>query len=304
MNSSLRFRISALALSALLSACGKAPAPEAVPTPAAAPAAIRIDEAMRERAGLRVEVLRAGTIEETETLYGTIASNAERVRRVVARYPGIAQRVDRAIGDSVRAGERLLSVEANDSLTPYAINSPIAGRVIERDVNAGEAIDGGHTLFVIADLSSVWAELAVYRRDAARIRAGQALRLRPADGGDDVEARIDYIAPGNDPATQTLNARATLANADGRWTPGLYVVADAVLARSEVAVSLPLSAVQTIEGRTQVFVETPQGFVPRVVRLGRQDARNAEVLEGLAVGERVAVGNSFLLKSEWLSTGE
>src|SRR5690349_8572038 len=56
-----------------------------------------------------VELIEAGPaqIRETLSLYGVVAPNAERVREVVARFPGVIRDVSPKIGDPVRQGDTL-----------------------------------------------------------------------------------------------------------------------------------------------------------------------------------------------------
>jgi cobalt-zinc-cadmium efflux system membrane fusion protein len=49
---------------------------------------------------------------------------------------------------------------------------------------------------------------------------------------------------------------------------------------------------------TYVYVQTEAGFERRPVRIGRVDAKLAEIVSGLKAGERVVVDGVFVLKSE------
>ena len=288
-----------------LSACGK-PDAAASPAPAAANATaapkpdplIKLSADLRRDAGIQITVAGPQSIAETLPVHGEIVSASDRVHRVTARYPGVARQITKNIGDRVSKGETLVVVESNDSLEPYRIVSPGSGRVLERHVNVGEAM-AEQTLFVIGDLSQVWAELAVFPRDVARLRSGMGVDVQLDRGSDPQRAKIDYIAPGAD-AQRRIVARATLDNADGHWPPGAFVNAQLILDERSAAVAVPQSALQYNEGQPLVFVETDGGFAARPVRLGLQDRSHAEVLEGLRAGERVVIANSFLLKSEWL----
>ena len=61
---------------------------------------------------------------------------------------------------------------------------------------------------------------------------------------------------------------------------------------------VPKTALQSLKGDTVVFVRTSDGFEARRVDVGRQDARLAEVTNGLTVGERIATTNTFILKAD------
>ncbi|EIT71153.1 MULTISPECIES: efflux RND transporter periplasmic adaptor subunit [Hydrocarboniphaga] len=293
---------------ASLCACDR-PDTAASPTQAAASEAaapqpdplIRLSDDLRRDAGIQVAVAGPQAIAQTLPVHGELVSASDRVHRVAARYPGVARQIAKNIGDRVSKGETLVVVESNDSLEPYRIVSPGAGRVLERHVNVGEAM-AEQTLFVIGDLSQVWAELAVFPRDAARLHPGMEVDVRLDRGSDPQRAKIDYIAPGTD-AQRRIVVRATLDNSDGRWPPGAFVNAQLIVDERNAAVAVPQSAVQYDEGQPLVFIETDGGFAARPVRLGLQDRAHVEVLEGLSAGERVVIANSFLLKSEWLEGG-
>ena len=68
-----------------------------------------------------ITLMQAGPaqIRETLPLYGVVAPNAERMREVAARFPGAIRNVAKKIGDTVREGEALATVEANESLQTY-----------------------------------------------------------------------------------------------------------------------------------------------------------------------------------------
>lgn len=241
-------------------------------------------------------------IRETLPLYGVIAPNAERVREVTARFPGVIRSVARRVGDSVKQGETLATVESNESLQTYPVVSPLTGVVTRRNANPGEHT-GDTPLFTVADLSTVWVELSLFPRDVGKVRVGQSVRVRSADTGLTAEGKVIYVAPFGSTSNQTLTARVQLENAEGQWPPGLYVTADVTLERTSVPLAIASQALQTLEDRTVVFVQNEKGFQARPVQLGRSDGEVTEVLAGLERGETYATKNSFILKAE-LGKGE
>jgi len=188
-------------------------------------------------------------------------------------------------------------VESSESLAPYELKTLIDGVVIDKHLTRGEAVDRDKQAFVIADLRTVWVELGVYQRDLDRVRIGQAVRIESGSDGTQADAEIAYVTPSLDDATRTATARLVVPNPDRRWRPGMFVTAH-VLDPQPAQVAIPRSAVQTLGGRTVVFVATEKGFAPRAVSLGRQGEFMVEVLAGLEPGERYAAGGSFLLKAE------
>ncbi len=253
-------------------------------------------------AGIVIAQAGSAVIRQTLPVYGTIAPDAERVREVGARFPGIIRSVRSKVGDTVRAGETLATVESNESLQTYAVVAPIGGVVTVRQANPGEQT-GDKALFTVADLSKVWAELALFPRDRAKVRVGQTVRVASTDAGLHAEGPVVYVAPFGSSSNQTLTARVRLENAERRWAPGLYVNAEVTLGEASVLLAVRNEALQSLEGRPVVFVQGDEGFEPRPVRIGRTDRQWSEVLEGLERGAHYASANSFILKAE-LGKGE
>jgi cobalt-zinc-cadmium efflux system membrane fusion protein len=300
-----------LLLMITLSACGDEP----VADPGRAPAEAHADESHDEdkskddadrveltpeqiaTAGIGLASAGPASVRERQPLYGVIAPNAERVRDVTARFPGVIRNITKRVGDAVRQGETLATVESNESLQTYAVTAPLSGVITARNANPGENT-GEKALFTVADLSTVWVELSLFPRDIAKVRVGQAVRVRGAGSAQNAEGTVVYVAPFGSSASQTLNARVLIDNSDRRWPPGLYVTAELTLATTAVPLAVRSEALQTIEDRTVVFVRNADGFESRTVQVGRSDGEITEVLSGIEPGEEYAAANSFILKAE------
>ena len=296
-----------LALSLILSGCGSSGSggqPTAASTheedehSPAEEGRVHLTPEQVSAAALGIAEAGPASIRESLSVYGSIAPNAERVREVGARFPGVIVSVEKKIGDAVQQGETLATVESNESLRTYPVVAPLAGVITERNANSGEQA-GDHSLFTVADLSTVWVELSLFPRDRSRVRTGQQVRVRSVDAGLIGQGEVVYVAPFGSSTSQTLTARVLLTNAERRWAPGLYVSADIVLSQSPAKVAIRNEAVQTIDGLTSVFVEEEPGeFVPHPVQLGRTDGENSEVLAGILAGQRYVTANSFILKAQ------
>jgi cobalt-zinc-cadmium efflux system membrane fusion protein len=249
------------------------------------------------RAELGLAKAGPGLIRERLSLYGMITPNAERVREVTARFPGAIRTVAKRVGDPVRQGETLATIESNESLQTYAVVAPLNGVVTVRNANPGESA-GDKALFTIADLSTVWAELSVFPRDIGRIHLGQEVRIRNSDSGADAIGKVVYVAPFRTSANQAMSARVLVQNADSAWPPGLYVTGDVTLSSSAASLTVASSALQTLEERPVVFVQCDRGFEARPVQLGRSDQEASEVIAGVTAGETYVTSNSFVLKAE------
>lgn len=219
--------------------------------------------------------------------------------QVTARFPGLVKRLDAGVGDHVRAGQRLAVIESNLSLSDYAITAPMTGTVMERRASVGMVAGEAMVLYELADLSQLWVDLHIFGTDAGHIEAGAHVEVTRLNDGASARTRIERVLPGTATASQSTVARAVLENGDGLWRPGAAVSARITVARAEVALAVPLSAIQSLDGKEVVFVrEGDENYIARPLTLGRRDARAVEVLEGLSPGEQVVVEQSYLVKAD------
>jgi membrane fusion protein, heavy metal efflux system len=184
------------------------------------------------------------------------------------------------------------------------IRAPIGGTVIERKVTLGQAVERATDAFKIADTSRVWVTLDLYEKDLFHVHVGQEVEIwtesRP---GESFRGKVAFIVPEIDQATRTAKVRLELANPKGLLEAGQLVTARIVAdERRETAevLAVPRSAVEQIEGKTVVFVQSGDGFERRNVLTGTSGGARIEIRQGLAPGDRVAVEGAFLLKSELL----
>lgn len=266
------------------------------------PGIARIAPQAAAAAGIKVSDAGPATLLESLPLYGVVAPDAQRVRNVSARYAGVVKSVRKALGDTVAAGETLATVESNESLQTYPLQAPIAGVITDRNINVGETVTD-QSLFRITDLSRVWVELSVFPQDLARIRTGQQVRVRSIDRALTGTGQVTWISPVGATATQSLTARVALDNPERRWTPGLYVAGDVVIGESRAEVAVHTAALQSMDGKTVVFVAVPEGFAPREVTTGRRDAQSVEIVNGLSAQERYVSANSFIVKADLEKAG-
>lgn len=247
--------------------------------------------------GIVVQPAMPGRIDRGIALLGEVRPNGDRIAHIVPRFPGIARDVRRRLGDSVQAGDVLAVIESSESLAPYDLKTLIDGVVIEKHITRGEAVSREQSAFIVADLSTVWVDLAVYQKDLRDVRTGQAVRITGASDAPAAEGVVSYITPVVDQQTRTATVRVVLQNRDGDWRPGTFVTAH-LLDPLEARIAIPKVALQTIEQRSVVFVEHDGAFEPRDVRIGRSGDTQVEVAVGLNPGELFVAANSFILKAE------
>ncbi|MBW6525724.1 MULTISPECIES: efflux RND transporter periplasmic adaptor subunit [Sphingomonas] len=183
------------------------------------------------------------------------------------------------------------------ALNRIAMRSPISGQVIARPAVLGQTVDANAELYRVANLSRVTITASVSPADASRIRPGTRVEVTAA--GRRQEGRVSFVSPALDDSTRLVPVIATLDNAGNTWRVGEPVTASFMLpANGDRSVSVPSTAVQSIENRTVVFVRTPTGFHATPVTAGRRNGDQVIISSGLNGQERIATTNSFTLKAE------
>ncbi|WP_313711836.1 efflux RND transporter periplasmic adaptor subunit [Pseudomonas sp.] len=180
----------------------------------------------------------------------------------------------------------------------YELRAPFDAVVVEKHLTVGEVVDETSNAFTLSDLSRVWATFAVAPRDLARVTTGRSVTVSAPDLGAQVEGKVNYVGSLLGEQNRAATVRATLANPNGAWRPGLFVNVAVNVERFNAAVVVPESALQNWEEQTVVFARTDEGFEARPVKTGRRDAGQVEITAGLAAGTQVAAAGSFVLKSE------
>ncbi len=183
-------------------------------------------------------------------------------------------------------------------LNRIGIVAPMSGQVIGRSVVLGQTVAADAELFRVANLSSVSLSLNLQPQDAGRVRPGATVNIKAA--GRQATAKVTFVSPALDANTRLVPVIATLDNRDGLWRVGEPVTASVALTDSggDGAIRVPLTAVQTEEGRSVVFVRTKTGFQATAVQLGDSAGDSVIIKSGLKGTEEIATVNSFTLKAE------
>jgi RND family efflux transporter MFP subunit len=173
------------------------------------------------------------------------------------------------------------------------------GVILERKALPHMRVEKNTDLYMIADLSRVWAIAEVYEHEAALVSTGQQARMTlTALPGRTFAGKVSFVYPQLDPQTRTLKVRMDFDN------PGLQLRPE-MFANVEFEVSLgrklvvPESAVLDSGLKQYVFLNRGDGyFEPREVRLGLRAGGFVVIDGGLKAGDQVVTSANFLIDSE------
>ncbi len=193
---------------------------------------------------------------------------------------------------------------AKSQLDAAVIQSPFAGRVAYRNVEAGEFIGTSTLAFIIIDESHVIAETGLSERVVGSVRKGMRLDLVvPAIGGGALSGTVDSVSPSADPRTMLYMLRLSVPNPDGRLRGGMLARVRVPSETRRGAILVPERATFSENGADYVFVAREGLVTKRLVKLGESDGSHVEAIEGLAEGDLVVTaGQEFLGDGDRVTT--
>lgn len=179
------------------------------------------------------------------------------------------------------------------------VSSPVGGIVMSKNVFEGQQVEPGMELFTVTDLSRIWIEADVYESETSAVKVGQEGKISLVnDPSASMTGKIKYIYPYLNAETRTLRVRFVFPNPGLKLKLESYANVEMPVEIDE-GVLIPDSAIMDTGVRQVVFVNTTEGhFEPRLVKVGIRADGKAQIISGIAAGERVAVKANFLLDSE------
>jgi macrolide-specific efflux system membrane fusion protein len=212
------------------------------------------------------------------------------------------------------------TLKGNEALLGYTrIYAPMAGTVVTLDAREGQTLNAVYqtpNILRIADLArmTVWTEVS--EADVRRVSPGMPVYFTTLGGTGDGEPRrwtgtLRQVlpAPPNAAGATATQSGATAApaagkvvlytalfdvdNADGALMPQMSAQVFFVASSAKDVLVAPLSAMVPVDGKPSTFnarVIEGERIASREVRVGVRDRLNAQVLSGLAAGDRLVTG--------------
>lgn len=184
------------------------------------------------------------------------------------------------------------------------ITAPFAGIVTRRWADPGALIPAPTTgsptsaaaLVTLADFSRVRVEVAIPEADAPLLKPGTEAEVSVEElAGRKFPGQVTRIAWALDESTRTMPVEIELPNPDAALRPGMFATARLGVARKPDALLLPAAALVTEKTRTSVFVEDHGHARKTAVKVGFEDGRSFEILDGLTAEQTVILTGSIPL---------
>ncbi len=261
----------------------------------------QIELVVAEALGIKTEPAGPTTLHETIEVFGRVVPAANGISNLTARFPGVIKSITVDIGEYVKKGQTLATVESNESLNIYHVKAPIDGVIAERLANVGEQT-GNQMMFAIINASRVWIELALFPADRQRVKVGAVVNIINPVTDVFTAGRVESINMAAE-ANQTVKARVEIDNKDGHFIPGSFVKAQVEVAQYEVELAVKKTGLQAFRDFTVVYARVNDEYEVRMLELGRQDEEWVEVLGGLEPGTLYVSENSYVIKADIEKSG-
>lgn len=260
-----------------------------------------ISDRLLTLSGVKTELAQAQTLIKTDTLFGVISPIQDQVFQLHAPYSSLVEKVLVQTGDTVKKGQKLITLRNTETLQTYSLKSPSHGEVTARFVNQGDRADQ-NSLLEISNLSQVWVDLSAFPENIENLKIGQNVAVYDMHNHERSLEKISYVAP-QMTGGHIARARATISNAEGHWRPGMHIKADVEISNRLVPLAVKETALQNFRGMPVVFARYDNTFEVRMIEVGERNDEWVEVLNGLKLNTEYVTENSFLLKADVLKEG-
>jgi membrane fusion protein, multidrug efflux system len=212
-----------------------------------------------------------------------------------ARYNAARAAYDMAVQNvrdlQAQAAQRSAAVAlADKKLRDTVIRAPFAGHVKQRMVSPGQYVKVQTPVMVVVDNDPLRVKLKVPEKMAAWVAVGQPVEVRvEAHPGRPFLGKISRMNPSVEADTRSFEVEALLANPDGLLKPGFFARARIASNHVDKTLLVPKAALRYLYGVYKVYAVEGKTLRETEVKLGDQESAEAEVVEGLKDGARVAL---------------
>lgn len=239
---------------------------------------------------IRLDETKLGAaLAEAESSFKLSQANFERARQLLKDSLISKQEFDQAAAtfDFNQASLELKKRQLKDA----RINAPFTGTAGARNISPGQVITKETVLTWLVDLDTVKVEVNVPERYLQQLKVGQPLEFSVAAfPGEKFKGEVYFVSPQINETLRTALVKAKIPNADHKLRGGMFASLELSLQVRKSAIVIPEPAIISNGDNFSVFVVGSDDKAQiRPVQVGIRLAGQAEVIKGLAAGERVVV---------------
>lgn len=242
-----------------------------------------------------------GDLERLSAQRANARAMLERTRRLLPQQAATQEQFEQAQAAFDQAGGELKRAQAMRE--QKQIKAPFDGVLGIRRVHLGQFVRAGDALVSLTDARTLFANLTLPETALPALHRKQQVALSvDAYPGRVFQGRLSTIEPQIGADTRTVRLQATVDNADGALTPGMFVNGRVALPARTDAITVPETALTYSTHGDAVFVVRPGdqgGFTAEQVFVKAGDRQDGRVVieQGLKAGEKVVTSGQLRLYS-------
>jgi membrane fusion protein, multidrug efflux system len=231
--------------------------------------------------------------------------NFERLQGLVKE--GVIPQADYDRAEAEQRSTEAKVIEIQATIARKTIRAPFSGTLGIRQVNLGQYLAAGTAVVPLQSLQPIYVNFGVPQETARQVRNGSIVRITADDlPGRTFEGRVTAIDSVLDERTRNVQVQATVANADSKLRPGMFVKTDLSTGGAHPIITLPASAISYAPYGDSVFVVTemkdPSGHSYRgarqqFVKIEGSRGDQVAVISGLNPGDEVVSSGVFKLRN-------
>ena len=229
---------------------------------------------------------------------GNLARAQDLTRRGVATNVSLDQTQAAAQAAEAQLARALAVLEQRQ------LSAPFAGTIGLPRVDVGQYVAPGTIVATLQDLSTMRVDFSLPEQELPNLSIGQKIEVRIEGLDQSFPGELTGIDPRVDPATRLVALRGSIANAEGKLTPGQFVRIRVELPSEEGVIALPQTALSTSLYGDYVYIVRPseadaaQLEVRQVfVKPGRRSGGVVEIAQGVSPGDQIVTAGQNRLSN-------
>ncbi|WP_149241649.1 efflux RND transporter periplasmic adaptor subunit [Dyadobacter sp. 32] len=176
--------------------------------------------------------------------------------------------------------------QIKQQIADASVQAPISGRIVKKNIEAGEFVNVGTSLGTILDVSRLKVQVNIGESDVYKLKEGQHVQVKTDIYPDKTfDGTISYIAPLGD-ESHNYPVEIVIQNS-GNLKAGTFVSVSFSQKTSQATLQIPRSALVESIRNPYVYVLENKTARQRKIEVGREFGDKIEVLSGLKAGETV-----------------
>jgi len=243
------------------------------------------------------DIARANQKTQLDALANAIEVSKKQLDTAIAQLENVKAKANLQV---VGAETQLAQIEgqadlAEATLEGTSVISPIKGTLLHTYVEEGNYVNPSQTIVEIGDMSKVYIIVSLTAEELKYVKLGQIVNIE-APGEIKKSGRITKVLPTLDPVTKKVQVKILIPNKSQELISGMFTdVSFTDAQKDSVGALVPFKSIIFETSRTYVYVIENNKAVKKEVKLGQIVGSNIEIIDGLALGEKVITNGAKLV---------